>query len=105
MTQSPDIGMHAQIGPEKGAIHLATGAIVNALWDMWAKYEHKPLWRLLVDMEPAQLVSTIDFRYITDALVRALASDTCTRSCIDADAGGGHCHSGEQPQHASQAHC
>ena len=52
------------IGPEKGAIHLATGAVVNALWDVWAKLEHKPLWKLLVDMEPEQLVSVIDFRYM-----------------------------------------
>ena len=50
-------------------MHLATGAIVNGLWDLWAKKEGKPLWRLLVDMPPAQLVSCIDFRYITDALV------------------------------------
>ncbi len=61
--------MLSQIGPEKGVIHLATGAIINALWDLWAKREGKPLWRLLVDMDPKQLVSTIDFRYITDALV------------------------------------
>lgn len=52
------------IGPEKGAIHLATAAIVNALWDLWAKLEGKPLWKLLVDMEPEQLVSVIDFRYM-----------------------------------------
>ena len=60
-----------QIGPEMGAIHLATGALVNALWDLWAKQEGKPLWRLLVDMEPKKLVSCIDFRYISDALVRS----------------------------------
>jgi L-fuconate dehydratase len=56
------------IGPEKGVIHLATAAIVNAVWDLWAKVEGKPLWRLLADMSPEQLVSCIDFRYITDAL-------------------------------------
>ncbi len=56
------------IGPEKGAIHLATGAVVNAVWDLYAKAEGKPLWKLLVDMSPEQLVSSIDFRYITDAL-------------------------------------
>src|SRR5450631_1524431 len=56
------------LGPEKGVIHLALAAIVNAVWDLYAKVEHKPLWKLLVDMTPAQLVSTIDFRYITDAL-------------------------------------
>ena len=56
------------IGPEKGAIHLATAALVNAVWDLWAKVEGKPLWKLLADMEPEQLVACIDFRYITDAL-------------------------------------
>src|SRR5579864_9344441 len=56
------------IGPEKGVIHLATAALVNAVWDLWAKVEGKPLWKLLVDMTPEQLVACIDFRYITDAL-------------------------------------
>ncbi|HET8913389.1 MAG TPA: L-fuconate dehydratase [Ktedonobacteraceae bacterium] len=56
------------IGPEKGVIHLATAAVVNAVWDLWAKVEGKPLWKLLIDMEPEQLVSCIDFRYILDAL-------------------------------------
>lgn len=56
------------IGPEKGVIHLATAAIVNAVWDLYAKVEGKPLWKLLVDMSPEDLVACIDFRYITDAL-------------------------------------
>ncbi|HEX5505429.1 MAG TPA: L-fuconate dehydratase [Thermomicrobiales bacterium] len=56
------------IGPEKGAIHLATAAVVNAVWDLYAKVEGKPLWKLLADMTPEQLVSCVDFRYITDAL-------------------------------------
>jgi L-fuconate dehydratase len=56
------------IGPEKGAIHLATGAVVNAVWDLWAKSEGKPLWKLLADMTPEQIVACIDFRYISDAL-------------------------------------
>jgi L-fuconate dehydratase len=56
------------IGPEKGAIHLATAAIVNAVWDLWAKVEGKPLWKLLVDMTPEEVVRCIDFRFITDAL-------------------------------------
>lgn len=56
------------IGPEKGAIHLATAAVVNAVWDLYAKCENKPLWKLLADMTPEQLISCIDFRYITDAL-------------------------------------
>lgn len=56
------------IGPEKGVIHLATAAVVNAVWDLWAKVERKPLWKLLVDMSPDDVVRCIDFRYITDAL-------------------------------------
>ena len=56
------------LGPEKGVIHLATGAIVNAIWDLYAKAEKKPLWKLLADMTPEQLVSCIDFTYITDAI-------------------------------------
>jgi len=58
------------LGPEKGVSHLATAGIMNALWDMWGRIEQKPMWKLLVDMEPEKLVSTIPFRYITDALTR-----------------------------------
>jgi len=56
------------IGPEKGAIHLAAAAVINAVWDLWGKVEGKPVWRLLADMTPEQVVACIDFRHITDAL-------------------------------------
>ena len=56
------------LGPEKGIIHLATAAVVNAVWDLYAKAEGKPLWKLLADMTPEKIVSSIPFRYITDAL-------------------------------------
>ncbi|MDC6366908.1 MULTISPECIES: L-fuconate dehydratase [Flavobacteriaceae] len=56
------------LGPEKGVIHLATGAVVNAVWDLYAKKEAKPLWLLLAEMTPEQLVSCVDFTYITDAI-------------------------------------
>lgn len=56
------------VGPEKGVLHLATAAVVNAIWDLWAKHEKKPLWRLVCDLTPEQFVSLIDFRYISDAL-------------------------------------
>ena len=56
------------VGPEKGVIHLATAAVVNAVWDLWAKVEGKPLWRLLCDMTPEEIVRCVDFKYITDAL-------------------------------------
>ncbi len=58
------------IGPEKGAIHLATAAIVNAVWDLWGKVERKPVWKLVADMTPDQFVGCVDFRYLTDALTR-----------------------------------
>ncbi|MDX6369120.1 MAG: L-fuconate dehydratase, partial [Gaiellaceae bacterium] len=61
------------LGPEKGVIHLATAAIVNAVWDLYAKLEGKPLWKLLVDLPPERLVACIDFRYIDDALTPAEA--------------------------------
>jgi L-fuconate dehydratase len=56
------------LGPEKGVIHLALGALVNAVWDLYAKREGKPVWKVLADMTPRQLVACVDFRYITDAL-------------------------------------
>ena len=56
------------VGPEKGVIHLATAALVNAVWDLIAKAEHKPVWKLLADMTPEELVACVDFRYITDVL-------------------------------------
>jgi L-fuconate dehydratase len=56
------------IGPEKGVIHLATAAVVNAVWDLFAKTAGKPLWKLIVDMTPEEIVGLIDFRYISDAL-------------------------------------
>jgi L-fuconate dehydratase len=56
------------IGPDKGAMHLATGAVVNAVWDLLAKESGKPVWLLVGEMSPEQLVSIIDFRYLTDAI-------------------------------------
>jgi L-fuconate dehydratase len=62
-------------GPEKGVIHLATGAIVNAVWDLLAKSRSKPVWKLLADMTPEETVNLIDFRYIEDALTPDEALD------------------------------
>ena len=67
------------MGPEKGVIHLATAAIVNAIWDLYAKVEGKPLWKLLVDLSPEELVRVIPFRYITDALTPDEALDILRR--------------------------
>jgi L-fuconate dehydratase len=56
------------IGPEKGVIHLATAAVVNAVWDLFAKTAGKPLWKLICDLSPEEQVALVDFRYISDAL-------------------------------------
>ncbi|UOB59108.1 fuconate dehydratase [Burkholderia pyrrocinia] len=58
------------VGPEKGVVHLATAALINAIWDLWAKTAGKPVWKFLVDMTPEQLVSCVDFTYIDDELTR-----------------------------------
>jgi L-fuconate dehydratase len=63
------------IGPEKGVIHLAASAVLNAVWDLYAKSQKKPLWKLLVDMPPEQLVSMIEFRYLSDAITEQEALD------------------------------
>jgi L-fuconate dehydratase len=61
------------LGPEKGVMHMAIGAVVNAAWDLAAKVAGKPLWRLLADLTPEQLVDLVDFRYLEDALTPAQA--------------------------------
>jgi L-fuconate dehydratase len=58
------------LGPEKGVMHMAIGAVVNAVWDLYAKREGKPLWKVLADFTPEQIVDLIDFRYLSDALTR-----------------------------------
>ncbi|XP_054580030.1 mitochondrial enolase superfamily member 1 isoform X2 [Eptesicus fuscus] len=70
------------IGPEKGVVHLATAAILNAVWDLWAKQEGKPLWKLLVDMDARTLLSCIDFRYITDVLTEEEAYEILQRGQV-----------------------
>lgn len=56
------------LGPDKGVIHLATAAVVNAVWDLWAKAEGKPVWKLVSDLSPEAFVNLIDFTYLTDVL-------------------------------------
>jgi L-fuconate dehydratase len=78
------------VGPEKGVLHLATAAVVNAVWDLYAKTEGKPLWKLLADMTPEALVACIDFRYITDALtpgeaLAILRRNAATRGAREAE--------------------
>src|SRR5687768_849567 len=78
------------VGPEKGVIHLATAALVDAVWDLYAKVEGKPLWKLLASMSPQELVACIDFRYITDALtpeeaLAILSGNASTRAAREAE--------------------
>lgn len=63
------------LGPEKGVIHLALAAVLNAVWDLWAKSVGKPVWKLVADLTPEQFVSLIDFRHIEDVLTRPEALD------------------------------
>ncbi|MEU9091970.1 enolase C-terminal domain-like protein [Streptomyces sp. NPDC048428] len=56
------------LGPEKGVMHMAAGAVVNAAWDLAAKHAGRPVWQFLAEMTPEELVSLVDFRYLTDAL-------------------------------------
>jgi L-fuconate dehydratase len=66
--QLTDDSQFRWLGPEKGVIHLAAGALINAVWDLYARAEKKPLWQLLSELEPCQILKAIDFRYIDDAL-------------------------------------
>jgi L-fuconate dehydratase len=63
------------LGPEKGIMHISAAAIVNAVWDLWAKTRRVPVWRLLADLSPEEIVSTVDFRYISDAIAPDEAVD------------------------------
>src|SRR6202012_3748181 len=67
------------LGPEKGVIHLAAAALINAVWDLYARTEGKPLWKLLADFEPEQIVRSIDFKYIDDAITPGEALDLLRR--------------------------
>src|SRR6266700_5824784 len=66
--QLTDESQFRWLGPEKGVIQLAAGALINAVWDLYAKVEGKPLWRLLAGLSPEKIVSMVDFRYIDDAI-------------------------------------
>jgi len=74
------------IGPDKGAIHLGLAAVVNALWDLWARSAGKPLWRLLADLSPAEFVRCVDFRYLTDVLTPESARELLQRKASGKEA-------------------
>ncbi|WP_190821212.1 L-fuconate dehydratase [Saccharopolyspora pogona] len=68
------------LGPEKGVVHMAIAAVVNALWDLKAKWAGKPLWQLLAELAPEQLVELVDFRYLSDALTPGEALEILQRA-------------------------
>lgn len=67
------------LGPEKGVMHMAIGAVVDAAWDLLARLHGIPLWQLIGEMSPEQIVSAIDFRYLTDAITPEAALELLTR--------------------------
>jgi L-fuconate dehydratase len=91
------------LGPEKGVIHLALAAVVNAIWDLYARLEGKPLWKLLADMSPRDIVSCIDFRYITDALTSEEAIDILERHQKSKDRREGELLSAGYPAYTTSA--
>jgi len=66
--QLTDDSQFRWLGPEKGVTHMAAAALINAVWDLYARQHNKPLWRLLADMSPEEIVRLVDFRYIDDAI-------------------------------------
>jgi L-fuconate dehydratase len=80
--QLTDDSQFRWLGPEKGVIHLAAGALINAVWDLYARSERKPLWRLLADLDVEQILSAIEFRYIDDALSREEAREILEKGLV-----------------------
>ena len=73
------------VGPDKGVIHLATGAVVNAVWDLWARDAGKPVWQLVNEMTSEEIVRCLDFRYLTNALTPQEAYDILEKTREDRD--------------------
>lgn len=78
------------LGPERGLVHMSVAAIINAIWDLYAKFEGKPLWKLIADMSPQEIVDCIDFHHITDALtpdeaLEILESNQTTKAAREAE--------------------
>jgi L-fuconate dehydratase len=73
------------LGPEKGVIHMAIGAVINALWDLRAKRAGLPLWQHLATLDPEEIVDLIDLRYLSDALTREEALDMLRAGRVGAD--------------------
>lgn len=67
------------VGPEKGVIHLATAAVINAMWDLWARMHRRPVWQLICELPADQILAAVDFRYLTNALTRPEARELLSR--------------------------
>jgi L-fuconate dehydratase len=91
------------LGPEKGVIHLAAAAIVNAVWDLWAKVRGVPVWQLVAQLTPEQLVSTLDLRYVSDVLDRDRALQIVTDARAGAPARADALHAGGIPAYITSA--
>jgi L-fuconate dehydratase len=74
------------LGPEKGVMHMGIGAVVNAVWDLYARRQGLPLWQALSRMTPEQLVDLVDFRHLSDAIDRAEALDILQRAAVGREA-------------------
>lgn len=71
------------IGPEKSVTHLAVAGVLNAVWDLWGKILRKPVWRIVVDMTPEEVVRCIDFRYIIDVITPEEAVEMLKRTQVN----------------------
>ena len=74
------------IGPEKSVTHLAVAGVLNAVWDLWGKILNKPVWRIVCDMTPEEVVRCIDFRYITDVVTPEEAVEMLEKTQVGKDA-------------------
>ena len=72
------------LGPHKGVVQLALASVTNACWDLWAKTRGVPLWKLLLDLSPEQIIATLDFSYLEDELTATAALQNASRSSADA---------------------
>ena len=91
------------VGPEKGVIHLATAAVVNAVWDLFARSRSLPLWALLAGMSPAELVGLVDFRYMRDAIDEDEALDRLTARVAGRDQRTAELRAGGYPAYITSA--
>ncbi len=91
------------VGPEKGIIHLAAAAVINAVWDLWARIQSKPVWQVICDMSPEQFASCVDFRYLTDAMTKSQAVELLDRFASTRQSRIEELHAGGYPSYTTSA--